>query len=66
MFRQATNNAYLMLVATTLMWSANGMASRMAVGEVSPMAIVSLRWLIAGLILIAFAHRQILADWQIL
>lgn len=66
MFRRAANNAYLMLLATTLMWSANGMASRMAVGEVSPMAIVSLRWLIAGLILITFAHRQILADWQIL
>lgn len=66
MFTRLTNNAYLMLLATTLMWSANGMASRMAVGEVSPMAIVSLRWLIAGSILIAFAYRQILADWRIL
>lgn len=66
MFTRLTQNAYLMLLATTLMWSANGMASRMAVGEVSPMAIVSLRWLISGLILVAIAHRQIRADWQIL
>lgn len=66
MFTRLTQNAYLLLLATTLMWSANGMASRLAVGEISPMAIVSLRWLMAAAILILFAHRQIRADWQIL
>lgn len=66
MFTRVTNNAYLMLLATTLMWSANGMAGRLAVGEVSPMMIVSLRWLISGLILLVIAHKQIRQDWAIL
>ena len=66
MFARLTGNAYLMLLATTLMGSANGMAGRLAVGEVSPMVIVSLRWFIAGGILLAIAHRQIRQDWAVL
>lgn len=34
---------YLLLTLTTLMWAGNGVASRLAVGEISPMALVTLR-----------------------
>ena len=49
-----------------LMWSANGNAGRMAVDQISPMMIVSLRWLIASSVLIFFARDQIRNDWKIL
>ena len=59
-------NPYLLLVLTMLMWSGNGIAGRMAVGEMSPMVIVSLRWFAASTCLIVLAHRQIREDWRIL
>lgn len=37
-------NAYLLLTLTMLMWAGNAIASRMAVGNISPMAMTTLRW----------------------
>ena len=65
-FRRIGANPYLLLILTTLMWSANGIAGRLAIGEVSPMVIVTMRWLLASMVLFAFARRQIVADWQVL
>jgi len=65
-FRKLGANPYVLLILTTLMWSANGIAGRLAIGEISPMVIVSLRWLLASTLLFAFAHKQIAQDWQIL
>jgi len=64
--RKLGANPYVLLILTTLMWSANGIAGRLAIGEISPMVIVSLRWLLASTLLFAFAHKQIAQDWQIL
>lgn len=50
---------YLVLAATALMWAGNAVAGRLAVGEVSPMALTNLRWLIAIAVLGVFARRQI-------
>ena len=60
------SNPYLLLILTTLMWSANGIAGRLAIGEISPMVIVSLRWLLASVLLFTFFHKQIAKDWQVL
>jgi drug/metabolite transporter (DMT)-like permease len=49
-----------------LMWSANGIAGRVAIGEVSPMVIVTLRWLISCSLLFAFAFSRIREDWTVL
>ena len=38
---------YLVLATTATMWAGNAVAGRLAVGEVSPMALTCLRWLIA-------------------
>ncbi len=65
-FRKLGANPYVLLILTTLMWSANGIAGRLAIGEISPMVIVSLRWLLASTLLFAFAHKQIAQDWQVL
>ena len=48
---------YLLLTLTTLMWAGNGVASRLAVGEISPMALVTLRWLVVVAI-VGFALRR--------
>lgn len=57
---------YLLLVVTTLFWGANAVAGRMAIGQVSPMVVTSLRWLVVVAVLGAVAHRQIVAEWDAL
>ena len=66
LFRKIGTNPYLLLIVTMVMWSANGIAGRLAIGEVSPMVIVTLRWLLASMVLFAFARRRIIEDWQVL
>jgi drug/metabolite transporter (DMT)-like permease len=51
--------AYLLLALTTLMWGGNAVASRLAVGHISPMALTSLRWLIVCLVLAPFMLRPL-------
>lgn len=50
-FRQAVHwvnhQAWLVLVLTTLIWSGNIVAGRLAVDQISPMALVTLRWFVA-------------------
>lgn len=57
-------NPWTLLVLTMLMWGANGPVIRAAVGEISPMALVSLRWLIVGGIILTFLPRGFGQDWQ--
>lgn len=49
-----------------LMWGANVVAGRLAVGEVSPMLLVTLRWVISCVLISGIAHRQVRADWAVL
>ncbi len=44
-----------------MLWAANSVAARYAVGEVSPMTLVTLRWLFIGLVLAAAIPRQVRA-----
>ncbi len=57
-----TARAYLLLTMTTFFWGCNSVLARIAVGEVSPMLIVSLRWL-GVMILFVFAWRVICREW---
>ena len=43
--------AWALLVCASILWGANSVAARAAVGEVSPMTLVTLRWLVIGLVL---------------
>ena len=55
-----------MLSMTALCWGANSVFARLAVGEVSPMALVSLRWIGVLLLLLLFARKPVIADWPVL
>ena len=55
--------AYALLAFTALCWGGNAVFGRLAVGEVSPMALVTLRWLGALGLLVVFAHARIRRDW---
>lgn len=56
----------LLLVLTTLFWGGNTIAGRLAIGEVSPMAVVLLRWIgVSGLLLVLYG-RQLRAEWPTL
>jgi drug/metabolite transporter (DMT)-like permease len=57
---------FLLLTLTTLMWGGNAVAGRLAVGEVSPMALTALRWLIAVAVLAVVARRDLVAAWPVL
>jgi len=52
LFMRAYSNAPLMLGLATLGWGGNTIASRLAVGEVSPMLLVFLRWAVVVIILL--------------
>ena len=54
----ASGRAYLLLTLTALCWGGNAVFARLAVGEVSPMALVALRWLGALGLLAVFAQAQ--------
>ena len=54
---------YLLLTLTTLMWAGNGVASRLAVGEISPMALVALRWVVVVAIVGVAVRRSLEAEW---
>ncbi len=58
--------AYALLIVTTGCWGLNAIISRLAVGEISPMQLVTFRWLGVILILLLVARRQIVRDWPIL
>jgi drug/metabolite transporter (DMT)-like permease len=55
--------AYVLLVLTTLMWAGNGIAGRLAIGEVSPMVLTCLRWIVVVAILLPLVGRQLVAEW---
>ena len=65
-FLNASQRAYLMLTTTALCWGGNAVFGRLAVGEVSPMALVSLRWLGVVILMLLFARAQFQRDWRIL
>jgi drug/metabolite transporter (DMT)-like permease len=55
--------AWLLLTITSLCWSANTTFAKLAVGEVSPMVLVALRWLVVLAALMPFALRPLANDW---
>jgi len=58
-----TVRAYLFLSFTALCFGANTTLAKLAVGEVSPMMVVALRWLLVVGLLVAFNSRTLVRDW---
>lgn len=61
----SATKAYALLTFTALVWAGNAVASKWAVGQVSPLALTSLRWLVACIALIPFAGRQVAREWRL-
>lgn len=59
-------NAIVMLVLTTAMWAGNTIAGRLAVGEVSPMVVVFLRWVIVAVLLVPPVWPRIRSEWPLM
>ena len=55
--------AWLLLTITSLCWSANTIFAKLAVGAVSPMLLVALRWLVVLGVMMPFALRPLANDW---
>jgi drug/metabolite transporter (DMT)-like permease len=58
--------AYVLLTITTWCWGANTILGKVAVGEISPMLLVTLRWLSVVILLLIFARKYLIEDWPIL
>ena len=57
--------AYLLLTLTTLFWGGNAIAGKLAVGHISPMLLVSIRWALAVTIMLVIAMPQMRRDWPV-
>ncbi len=61
--RRAWASPYLLLALTTLLWGGNAIASRIAIDNVSPMALTSLRWVSVALIFPVMFRKELVAHW---
>jgi drug/metabolite transporter (DMT)-like permease len=61
-----SGNATVLLTLTTLIWGGNAVAGKFAIGEISPFLLTAARWVIAAIILMAFAHRRLRRDWPVI
>ncbi len=59
------NLPYLLIGFSTLMWGAHVVAGRLSVGEVSPMSVTCLRWLVVCGLLLATTRRRFVAEWPL-
>lgn len=55
-----------MLIITTGCWAGNVILGKLAVGEISPMQLVTARWFGVSLLLLVFARKYIVADWPVI
>lgn len=62
----STWQAYALLTFTALCWGGNAVLGRLAIGEVSPVAVVLFRWLGVCLILAPFAAGELRRNWSLL
>jgi drug/metabolite transporter (DMT)-like permease len=66
LFRRLYDAPYLLLSLTMLFWAGNINVGRYAAGHVPPIALGTLRWIGAALILLPFALPYLRADWPVI
>lgn len=62
--KKATSSAYILLSITAFCWGCNTILAKLAIGQVSPMLLVSLRWLGSLLLLLIFFNKLLMRDWD--
>ena len=63
---RAYSSAPFLLFLATLGWGSNTIASRLAVGEVSPMLLIFFRWGFVVVILLSLYWRRMIDEWPII
>ena len=63
--RAAWTNAFLLLSLVSLFWAGNQIVGRAAAGEVPPIMLGCLRWVLATIFVLPFAWRSLRRDWPI-
>lgn len=58
------NQPYLLLSITALCWAGNAIAGRLAAGHITPVTLSFLRWSVAFLIILPFAWKHLVRDWN--
>jgi len=66
LFGRLYNAPYVLLILTMLFWAGNATLGRHAAGYFPPVALGTLRWILAALILLPFAWPYLRADWPII
>lgn len=61
---RASANAWLLLIVTMFIWGANAPVIRAATGEISPMTIVHLRWVLVAAAIWFFGPPTLREDWK--
>lgn len=59
------DNPALLLVLTTLFWGGNVIAGQLARGEISPMQLVLMRWVVVTAIMWPLFGREVIAHWPL-
>src|SRR5262245_29706858 len=59
-------NPYLLLALASLFWSGNHIMGRAIAGHVPPIAIGTLRWLLAAILLWPFVRHRLVRDWPLI
>src|SRR4029077_2969284 len=59
-------NPILLLVITTLVWGAHSIVGLLAVGQIGPMTLVTLRWAVALIPIFITARPSLRQDWPAL
>lgn len=58
------NRPYLLLSITALCWAGNAIVGRLAAGHIPPVTLSFLRWSLAFLIILPFAWKHLVRDWD--
>ena len=58
------NQPYLLLCITALCWAGNAIVGRLAAGHIPPVTLSFLRWSFAFLIILPFAWKHLMRDWD--
>ena len=66
LLRSAWGSPMLLLVLTTLIWAGHSVVARLAVGEIGPMTLTCLRWLLALAPILIAARSSLRRDWPTL
>jgi drug/metabolite transporter (DMT)-like permease len=57
---------YTLLVLTCWMWAGNAVASKLAIGHISPLVLTTLRWVISVSLMLFIARKYLAHDWAVL